>query len=439
MLFFDLYKVLERLINKNKQVFNENYIKVYELMMQEKNRILESIKNKVYYEGTIENILGLTKHIDFSSNDEEKRIKEKFEECIKNIKNHVLVSCFSERNDSILMWSHYADSHRGVCIEFETPVDECFKKVKYQEERPVLKIYNILLDIILNDLENKNDDCFQYKNYFSNFLVSFYTKSIDWSYEKEIRYVNYIDGKYNNIYLDSQSGKYVIDLKPIKIYIGSKADPNGDELNRLIKIAKKKGIRVSLMKEDSESFSIIETSKEVYFARKVDIKKETILSKAIEDLKKCLNSSSYLSAFITALFIPSICSKFEFFEERNDKLRYIKWYNKYFNFNKPLNEDTAYLSGEVCWDICKQLLLKGNLNIVGKYNSFSVEVIKFKIESKNYFGVYGTTFYENEIMISIRDFCENMIRSAKECYENHKEDIEKMIGIEFIDVERVLE
>lgn len=30
------------------------------------------------------------------------------------------VLCLSERWDSILMWSHYADNHRGICIEFDT-------------------------------------------------------------------------------------------------------------------------------------------------------------------------------------------------------------------------------------------------------------------------------------------------------------------------------
>jgi hypothetical protein len=27
--------------------------------------------------------------------------------------------CMAERNDDILMWSHYADSHKGICLEFE--------------------------------------------------------------------------------------------------------------------------------------------------------------------------------------------------------------------------------------------------------------------------------------------------------------------------------
>lgn len=30
------------------------------------------------------------------------------------------VCCFSARNNEILMWSHYADSHKGFCLGFKT-------------------------------------------------------------------------------------------------------------------------------------------------------------------------------------------------------------------------------------------------------------------------------------------------------------------------------
>lgn len=40
---------------------------------------------------------------------------------LDGIKQHsdYLISCFSENKDSILMWSYYADSHKGVCLEFD--------------------------------------------------------------------------------------------------------------------------------------------------------------------------------------------------------------------------------------------------------------------------------------------------------------------------------
>ncbi len=52
------------------------------------------------------------------------------------------VLALSEVNDNILMWSHYADKHRGICIEFERTDtndlgnwDHCIP-VLYQQELP---------------------------------------------------------------------------------------------------------------------------------------------------------------------------------------------------------------------------------------------------------------------------------------------------------------
>lgn len=50
---------------------------------------------------------------------------EKFKECGNNLqedlsmkKLRVFVACFSEIKSSLLMWAHYADSHRGICIGY---------------------------------------------------------------------------------------------------------------------------------------------------------------------------------------------------------------------------------------------------------------------------------------------------------------------------------
>ena len=34
-------------------------------------------------------------------------------------KNKYGISCFSKNYNEILMWSHYADNHNGICIEVE--------------------------------------------------------------------------------------------------------------------------------------------------------------------------------------------------------------------------------------------------------------------------------------------------------------------------------
>ncbi|MBN2311587.1 MAG: DUF2971 domain-containing protein [Candidatus Hydrogenedentes bacterium] len=42
-----------------------------------------------------------------------------FEEDIRATFIECAMGCFSARNDSVLMFSHYADSHRGLCLEFD--------------------------------------------------------------------------------------------------------------------------------------------------------------------------------------------------------------------------------------------------------------------------------------------------------------------------------
>jgi hypothetical protein len=51
------------------------------------------------------------------------------------------ISCFTELNDSTLMFSHYADNHKGLCLEFEFNedliADSWLFKVTYSKNYPV--------------------------------------------------------------------------------------------------------------------------------------------------------------------------------------------------------------------------------------------------------------------------------------------------------------
>jgi len=56
------------------------------------------------------------------------------------------VICFSERNENLLMWSHYASGGSGVCLEFRTD-SEVFQKgvrVSYKPEPPVLDALEVM-------------------------------------------------------------------------------------------------------------------------------------------------------------------------------------------------------------------------------------------------------------------------------------------------------
>jgi hypothetical protein len=84
-------------------------------------------------------------------------------------------SCFTEKKDNLLMWSHYADRQRGFCLEFSTKAEPFTKirPVEYKDSMPQLRSVDILCGI-------DNDD----------FLNLFFTKSSEWAYERGWRCIH---------------------------------------------------------------------------------------------------------------------------------------------------------------------------------------------------------------------------------------------------------
>lgn len=91
------------------------------------------------------------------------------------LSSYIGVSCFTAHPDKMLMWSHYGDQHRSICVGFDAdelissvakndhncPLCTGFKKVEYTNERPT-----------------SEDNNFTYK------------KSLEWAYEDEYRLVS---------------------------------------------------------------------------------------------------------------------------------------------------------------------------------------------------------------------------------------------------------
>lgn len=73
------------------------------------------------------------------------------------------------------MWGHYANSHKGICIEYKTsdPIFSLIEKVSYKSEIPKLEI-NSLGDLNREELTKQ-------------FIKIFSTKEANWKYENEFR------------------------------------------------------------------------------------------------------------------------------------------------------------------------------------------------------------------------------------------------------------
>lgn len=84
------------------------------------------------------------------------------------IQKQYRVYCASTRSDCPLMWGHYADHHRGICLGFDCsdPVFQSAMQVQYSSEYPVYELFG------------------------ENELAPFISKSEHWSYEGEFRIVS---------------------------------------------------------------------------------------------------------------------------------------------------------------------------------------------------------------------------------------------------------
>lgn len=161
------------------------------------------------------------------------------------------ITCFSKRNDSILMWSHYASSHEGVCIEFENDKD-IFKEVKYQKRKAKLDLFEVAQRILAYNFIGKPVEL---EGKIANKILNpFFIKSTDWSYEEEVRCVlSRNETNINN--LELKDDILFLKLKIKRIFIGSKAKK--EELTDLICLAEDKDIPIVYMKESEDEFRII--------------------------------------------------------------------------------------------------------------------------------------------------------------------------------------
>ena len=124
------------------------------------------------------------------------------------------IICFSKTWKNPLVWSHYADNHKGICLGFEIEEDSVVK-IDYVREPRILTE---------SDLDGKNS-----KVKSSNILN---TKYINWAYEKEYRtFIRHKDcnkiGACNFLDISDE-----MNLK--EIIIGNKSDLNYSSIKRAL-------------------------------------------------------------------------------------------------------------------------------------------------------------------------------------------------------------
>lgn len=87
--------------------------------------------------------------------------------------------CLTERNDNILMWSHYSDCHAGICLAFDFEATAPPHRVVYSDVRPQLHFA---------DVREKDRDEARFEEAVIKTMT---TKALDWAYEKEWRCIDF--------------------------------------------------------------------------------------------------------------------------------------------------------------------------------------------------------------------------------------------------------
>lgn len=142
--------------------------------------------------------------------------------------NILKVYCLSEKNNSILMWSHYANNHEGFCIGYD--MKELDLKVQGLT-MPVIYSNKLVKEINVDNICN------------NDFLYSLLSKCEEWEYEQEWRIIDI-----NNFLLNKDDN--YLKMKPSELYLGAKINFRDKETLKEIAEEKQLDIYQMVMSKD---------------------------------------------------------------------------------------------------------------------------------------------------------------------------------------------
>ena len=194
------------------------------------------------------------------------------DEQINSINDIVYMKCFSTDQHNALMWSHYADENKGICVEYDlgilehsNPILKHIYPVIYEKNR-LFKLDVKEISEIVEEQKWLNYDIKQ--NGISNYddllqaLLLFLFKSEDWAYENEWRIVFSKADLYLNDFVDFSN--LLIDFDcATGIYLGYRINPEikkniieiVDRINSQRKIEYRDGISVYEMRLRNDTYN----------------------------------------------------------------------------------------------------------------------------------------------------------------------------------------
>ncbi len=142
------------------------------------------------------------------------------------------ISCFSEINNDLLMWSHYGGRYKGFCLEFDSkkPPFNRARKVTYTYSMPEVDPMGFLL-------EGQGP---------TDFIDLFCIKSKSWEYEKEWRVFHKQAGTLFTYPTEALTG----------VFFGPDIEPECLEIIALILRGQNEKVKLFQGKRSQESFKV---------------------------------------------------------------------------------------------------------------------------------------------------------------------------------------
>ncbi|WP_027467936.1 DUF2971 domain-containing protein [Deefgea rivuli] len=105
---------------------------------------------------------------------------------LESLIDEYLFYCVAEHDNNNLMWAHYANSHKGFCIEFNSRMLGSPSKVKYQKTIPEFRLTDAF-DLTFSG-EWRLETAFDNSDRTGQIIWdALRTKLVEWEYEKEYR------------------------------------------------------------------------------------------------------------------------------------------------------------------------------------------------------------------------------------------------------------
>ena len=180
------------------------------------------------------------------------RAKELWDSIMEEIRTRITTICFTQNSNDMLMWAHYANNHKGFCVEYSIDNYKNFYPVIYSQNRINVQALFIELIYCLFNEEAKGKGLAALLKYIM-FTSAF--KDESWEAEHEIRAV-FINSRNDMTTKGRLFNCETIGVHPTQIFIGMECSSEHEE--KLAEIANELQIPYAKCElSNNESFQLV--------------------------------------------------------------------------------------------------------------------------------------------------------------------------------------